>query len=233
MQKIVKNTFNILKKPSTVTNLAAITRYPSPIAEDAESLSKEEKIALIAEHFHDIMQILGLDLTDESLAKTPKRVARMYVNEIFSGLDLETFPDISLLDEECATEQNGQSLILTRVSFTSFCEHHFVPMHGHAFVGYMPNGKLLGLSKIHRIVRFFAARPQLQERLTSQIADSLSTILESDNIAVAIQAQHFCVIARGVQDDSGITSTSTLLGNFKNDPTKKEEFFNAIERQKN
>lgn len=225
MTKIIPNAFKVF-------NPAAVTRYPSPISEDAPLLTNEEKISQIADHFEEIMKILGLDLDDDSLAKTPERVARMYVNEIFSGLDLETFPDVSLFDEECAQEQNGQGVILTQVSFTSFCEHHFVPMIGKAYVGYIPSKKIVGLSKIHRIVRFFASRPQLQERLTSQIADSLQTILETDDIAVSIQAQHFCVIARGVQDENSLTSTSALLGSFKEDFLKKEEFFRLIELQK-
>ena len=192
---------NLQKKLQFEPNQAAMTNYPSPMV--SSPLSDEEKIALIASHFHDIMQILGLDLNHESLAQTPTRVAKMYVKEIFQGLNLNNFPDLTFIEDDSAEETTNQGLILTRVSFTSFCEHHFVPMIGNAFVGYIPKGKLIGLSKIHRIVRFFAARPQLQERLTSQIADSRSTILETEDVAVYLRAEHFCVLARGVKDESG------------------------------
>lgn len=215
-----------MKKPHT--EKAAITRYPSSIV--SSPLSQEEKIDLIADRFRDIMQALGLDLTDESLAKTPLRVAKMYVNEVFSGLDVNNFPEIRLIEEECTSEVGHHNFILTKCGFTSFCEHHFVPMWGQAFVAYIPQGKLLGLSKIHRIVRFFAQRPQLQERLTSQIADSLAILLESEDVAVTIQAQHFCVMARGVRDENGITTTSYFSGKFKTDASMREEFFRGVDR---
>ena len=208
----------------------AITRYPSPIATPAAKLTKEEKIDLIADRFHDIMEALGLDMEDESLAKTPKRVAKMYVNEIFSGLDPKNFPNIHLLDEQCTSEVGHHSLLMTKCGFTSFCEHHFVPMYGYAYVAYLPHSKLIGLSKIHRIVHFFAKRPQLQERLTSQIADSLSLILGHENVAVSIHAQHSCVMMRGVQDENGSTTTSYFSGEFKTDASKRDEFFRGIER---
>lgn len=207
---------------------AAITRYPSPIVKN--DLSEKEKIELIASRFRDIMQALGLDITDESLAKSPLRVAKMYVNEVFSGLNLQNFPDIQLIDEEHTSDVGHHSLIVTKCSFISFCEHHFVPMTGTAFVAYIPKGKLIGLSKIHRVVRFFAKRPQLQERLTSQIADSLAILLHSEDIAVSLHAKHFCVMARGVHDESGATSTSYFGGIFKTDHQKRDEFFHAIDR---
>ena len=206
----------------------AITRYPSPIAQ--QTLTKNEKISLIADHFYDIMQILGLDMENESLAKTPKRVAKMYVNEIFSGLDPKNFPDIHLIDEECASDVGHHSQLMTKCSFTSFCEHHFVPMYGQVFVAYLPNSHLIGLSKIHRIVNFFARRPQLQERLTSQIADSLSLILGHENVAVSIQAKHSCVMIRGIQDTDGATTTSYFSGEFKNNEHLRNEFWHNIER---
>lgn len=206
----------------------AITRYPSPIK--ATRLTKEEKIRTIADRFYDIMETLGLDMEDESLAKTPKRVAKMYVEELFSGLDLKSFPDMHLLDEECTSEVGHHSLLLTKCGFTSFCEHHFVPMSGYVFVAYLPRSKLLGLSKIHRLVHFFAKRPQLQERLTSQIADSLALILGHEDIAVSIHAQHACVMMRGIRDENGNTTTSYFSGKFKRDATLRDEFFRGIDR---
>lgn len=208
---------------------AAHTRYLSPLSEKP-LLPKEKRIEKIADHFESIMQLLGLDIDDDSLSKTPMRVAKMYVNEVFSGLDPSTFPEIRLIDEHCTSDIGHQSLVLTKAHFISFCEHHFVPMIGHAYVGYNPNGKVIGLSKIHRIVRYFAARPQLQERLTSQIADSLSIILETEDVAVSVQAQHFCVLSRGVRDENGITSTNYFSGAFKTDPSKRDEFFKSIEQ---
>ncbi|HXF29502.1 MAG TPA: GTP cyclohydrolase I FolE [Chlamydiales bacterium] len=208
----------------------AITRYPSPIAENRSQRSSEEKIELIADHFHSIMEILGLDMDDESLKKTPGRVAEMFVNEVFSGLSLDTFPDAHLIDEDSSSEVGHHSLILTKCGVMTFCEHHFVPVTGYAFVGYIPRGRVIGLSKIHRIVRYFSHRPQLQERLTAQIADSLSIILGHDDVAVSIQAQHYCVMMRGVRDENGITSTSYFGGAFKNDPSKQDEFFHALQR---
>ncbi len=209
---------------------AITTHYPSPVAPKQLAISKEKRIERIAEHFHSIMELLGLDMQNESLSKTPLRVAKMYVNEVFSGLDPATFPEIRLLDQHSSSDIGHQSLILLKVSFTSFCEHHFVPMIGTAYIAYIPQDRVIGLSKIHRIVRFFAARPQLQERLTAQIADSLSTILNSDDVAVSISAQHLCVLARGVRDEEGITTTNYLSGQFQHNPAKQDEFFRSIER---
>ena len=208
----------------------AITRYPSPIDEVAVARSEEEKIELIATHFHAIMQTLGLDMDDPSLQKTPKRVAKMYVQELFSGLDYTSFPDAHLIDEDASSEVGHHSLILTKCGVMSFCEHHFVPISGFAFVGYIPKGRVIGLSKIHRIVRYFSERPQLQERLTAQIADSLSAILGHDDVAVSLQAEHYCVMMRGVRDEHGTTSTSYFGGVFKDDPAKQAEFFHALSR---
>lgn len=222
-----------MTRGATTLTHPATTRYPSPIREEVSEKTAEEKIALIADRFSDIMQVLGLDMEDESLAKTPERVAKMYVNELFSGLNIQNFPEISLIDENCTSDVGHQSMIHTKCGFTSLCEHHFVPMTGFAYVAYMPHGKLIGLSKIHRIVRFFAARPQLQERLTSQIADSLALILGHDDIAVSLNAQHSCVMMRGVRDETGVTSTAYFSGSFKNDPTKQEEFFRTCDRIRN
>lgn len=217
---------NSKKKPSP-----AVTNYPSPLKPPSKKTA-EEKIEYIAQRFKEIMEVLDLDLTDESLQKTPQRVARMYVNEVFSGLDPQQFPEISFIGDHY--KYQGQSnIVLIKVNFTSFCEHHFVPMIGYAYVAYLPNQKLIGLSKIPRIVRFFAKRPQVQERLTAQIADSLSLLLETDDVAVSITAEHFCVKARGIQDENSHTTTTVLRGQFSSDQGRRQEFFEGINRQVN
>lgn len=218
-----------MKKKTKPVN-PAITRYPSPIR--MPKLSKEVRIERIAEHLQHVMELLGVDLSNQSVSKTPLRMAKMYVNEFFSGLNIEQFPDISLFDEEHTSEEGNHSIVLTKCGFTSFCEHHFVPMTGFVFVGYLPAGKLLGLSKIHRVVRYFASRPQLQERLTSQIGDSLATLLDTTHIAVTTHAEHFCVKARGIRDETGMTSTSYFGGDFLTCPLWREEFFRGVDRLK-
>lgn len=206
----------------------AITRFPSPLK--PSKFTEEEKIEHIAYHFRHIMEILGLDLQHESLAKTPHRVARMYVKEIFSGLDLSQFPTASFIEDEFHHEHRP-NIVLVKVSFTSFCEHHFVPMIGVAYVAYLPNQKLIGLSKIPRIVRFFGKRPQVQERLTAQIADSLSLLLNTEDVAVSITAKHYCVIARGIEDENSHTITNVLRGAFDTDANLRQEFFDGIQRK--
>lgn len=201
-----------------------ITHYPSPI--EKNSLSDEEKIAKIEEHFRAIMQTLGLDLSDPSLEQTPYRVAKMYVKEIFSGLNPQDFPRMSFFPHKRLN--NSTDMIFVKASFTSFCEHHFVPMHGRAFVAYIPNDKIIGLSKISRIIRHFSKRPQVQERLTAQIADCLCLLLGIEDVAVSLVATHYCVIARGVEDDHGHTVTNSLHGKFRDDAALRKEFFSAI-----
>jgi GTP cyclohydrolase I len=207
----------------------AITHFPSPTIEHIAPLSDEKKIELIADHFREIMQVLGLDVNNDSLNRTPYRIARMYVKEVFSGLDPKNFPDISFFQDEFHHEHKSH-IVLVKVGFTSFCEHHFLPMSGIAYVAYVPSGELIGLSKIPRIVRFFAKRPQLQERMTAQIADSLAILLNSDNVAVSIAAKHYCVIARGVEDESSYTITNVLRGQFNINDTLRREFFEGINR---
>lgn len=207
---------------------AAITKYPSPVIENTH-LSNEQKISLIENHFREIMRTLGLDINDPSLAKTPRRVAKMYVQEIFSGLDNKTFPSITLIPDRFQTDGDS-NLVLVKVEFTSFCEHHFVPMRGTAHVAYLPNGQLIGLSKIARVVRFFSRRPQLQERLTAQIADSIGILLNTDHVAVSLTATHFCVVARGVEDQSSNATTQILKGDFRSDETLRRQFLDAIAR---
>ncbi|MCB1118808.1 MAG: GTP cyclohydrolase I FolE [Chlamydiia bacterium] len=212
-----------------MTNDPHVTRFPSPFLKPTQ-LSNKEKIATIAHHFEKIMETLGLDLNDESLKPTPERVARMYVEEVFSGLDPDTFPKISFVKDQFHHEHRAH-MVFVKVTFVSFCEHHFVPFEGTAYVAYLPKDKLIGLSKIPRIVRFFAARPQIQERLTAQIADSLSLIIDTENIAVSIDARHLCVIARGIEDMNSSTITNVLRGKFETDATYQKEFFEGINRK--
>jgi GTP cyclohydrolase I len=209
------------------SHLAAITRHPSSINPEHMQVSDEEKIVKIAIHFKQIMEILGLDLTDPSLAKTPERVAKMYVKELFCGLNLHAFPAMSVVKDANELEHSSR-LILLKVGFTSFCEHHFVPMIGQAYLAYVPDGRLLGFSKFSRIVRYFARRPQLQERLTAQVADSLAILLQTENIAVLTQATHYCVIARGVEDESGQAVSQVLRGDFRSDVQLQKQFLAHI-----
>lgn len=210
----------------------AITNFPSPLVKNPPKLSDEEKIEYISKRFGEIMEVLGLDMQDPSLVKTPERVAKMYVKEVFSGLDEKNFPSISFFPDDFHHEKKGH-LVLVKVTFISFCEHHFVPMEGVAYVGYIPNGKIIGLSKIPRIIRYFAKRPQLQERMTSQIADSLSILLETENVAVSMTCRHFCVIARGIEDPHSHTVTNVLRGDFETNETLRTEFFEGINRNSN
>lgn len=178
------------KKNRQKTISPAITNFPSPLHAHPPILSEQEKIDLIADRFKDIMEALGLDLNNDSLSRTPQRVAKMYVKEVFSGLNPDKFPPMSFFEHDFDHDHRGNT-VFVKVGFTSFCEHHFVPMTGFAYVAYVPKKKLIGLSKIPRIVRFFAKRPQLQERLAAQIADSLSLLLEIEDVAISITANHF------------------------------------------
>ena len=184
-------------------------------------LSRAEKIEKIEGHFDHIVTILGLDLQDDSLMETPKRVAKMYVNEIFWGLDYDAFPKATVVENK----MNYNEMVVERnISVQSNCEHHFVVIDGLATVAYVPKEKVLGLSKINRIVEYFSKRPQIQERLTEQIYHALSFILETENVAVMIDAQHYCVKSRGVEDTGSSTITSRLGGNFKAHPEVRAEF---------
>jgi GTP cyclohydrolase I len=210
----------------TLLKKAATTRFPSPIVLDAFTKhTREEKLHAIAGHIKGIMEVLGLDLDNDSLKRTPERVAAMYVDEVFSGLDLKAFPNVALFEDQgqAVTHAVG-SLVITRVSIVSFCEHHLVPMIGTAYVGYLPKDKIIGLSKISRIARYFAARPQLQERLSAQIGDSLATLLGHQDVAVMIVAQHACVIARGAKDEDAETTTLYTSGIFKTSNEYRSEF---------
>jgi len=189
------------------------------------NLDRKDKIDRIEEHFTVIMQYLGLDLTDDSLIETPKRVAKMYVNEIFWGLDYEAFPKCTTVDNKMKYDE---MVVERNVNVQSNCEHHFVVIDGVATVAYIPNNKVLGLSKINRIVEYFSKRPQIQERLTEQVFHALQYILETDNVAVVVDAQHYCVKSRGVEDTGSSTVTSKLGGVFKTDPSVRNEFMNIV-----
>ena len=185
-------------------------------------LTSEEKYQRIKSAFEDVVTTLGLDLTDDSLAETPHRIAKMYVKEIFSGLDYAQFPKITVIENKM---QVDEMVKVSDISFTSTCEHHFVTIDGLAKVAYLPKKfKIIGLSKINRIVRFFAQRPQVQERLTQQILVTLQALLETDNVAVSISAVHYCVKARGVMDASSSTQTTALGGLFKRSDKTRGEF---------
>ena len=183
---------------------------------------RKEKIDHIEAHFAHIMRILGLDLSDDSLIDTPKRVAKMYVNEIFWGLDYEAFPKCTAVDNKM---KYNEMVCERNINVQSNCEHHFVVIDGLATVAYVPNQKVLGLSKINRIVEYFSKRPQIQERLTEQVFHTLQYILDTEDVAVMIDAQHYCVKSRGVEDTGSSTVTSKLGGGFKTDPAARAEFY--------
>jgi GTP cyclohydrolase I len=189
------------------------------------NIDRKDKIDKIESHFTEIMRVMGLDLSDDSLIDTPKRVAKMYVNEIFWGLDYEAFPKCTTVDNKMKYDE---MVIERNVNVQSNCEHHFVVIDGLATVGYIPKQKVLGLSKINRIVEYFSKRPQIQERLTEQIYHALQFILDTDNIAVVIDAQHYCVKSRGVEDVGSSTVTSKLGGCFKTEPSVRAEFMNIV-----
>lgn len=184
-------------------------------------LTSEEKYIRIKASLEDVLYTLGLDQRDDSLAETPHRIAKMYVREIFSGLDYAHFPKITVIENKMKVDEMVK---VSDISLTSTCEHHFVTIDGLATVAYLPKSKIIGLSKINRIVRFFAQRPQVQERLTQQILVTLQTLLETDNVAVSINATHYCVKARGVMDASSSTQTTALGGLFKRSDKTRGEF---------
>lgn len=192
----------------------------TPMVENG--LTAEEKRVKIKQNMQEIMQVLGLDLNDDSLQDTPNRIAKMYVNEVFSGLDYANFPKITQIENKMSIEQPVQ---VTDISLTSTCEHHFVTIDGTATVSYIPNKTVIGLSKINRLVSFFAQRPQVQERLTQQVMVALQALTGTKDVAVSINATHYCVKARGVRDTSSYTKTSALGGAFNTDRDLRREFF--------
>lgn len=184
-------------------------------------MTADEKYQRIRGLLTEVISTLGLDLTDDSLAETPHRISKMYVHEIFSGLDYQNFPKISVIENKMAVDEMVK---VSDVNITSTCEHHFITIDGLAQVAYIPSNKIIGLSKINRIVRFFAQRPQVQERLTQQILVAIQTLTETENVAVSIKATHYCVKSRGVMDTSSETSTTALGGIFKTNPQTRTEF---------
>ena len=213
--------------------------FPQPISAEAElvrsallehgletpmvetGLDRQQKYERIRDSFRDITETLGLDLRDDSLQETPHRIAKMYVDEIFGGLDYAQFPKISVIDNKMGVEE---MVVVDDIDLVSTCEHHFVTIDGSARVAYIPGNKIIGLSKINRIVRFFAQRPQVQERLTQQVLLALQTLLETENVAVSINAVHYCVKSRGVMDSNSSTRTTALGGAFKSDSATRSEF---------
>jgi GTP cyclohydrolase IA len=201
------------------------TSHDTPLREDAFEMDDELKMELIEKHFREIMHVLGLDLTDDSLKGTPKRVAKMYIKEIFSGLDPRNKPAVKLFENKY---KYNEMLVEKDITFHSNCEHHFVPIIGKAHVAYISNGTVIGLSKINRIVQYFAKRPQVQERLTMQIGNELKDMLGTDDVAIIIDAHHMCVSSRGIQDVNSATVTSFYSGKFEKDEHSRNEFMKYI-----
>jgi GTP cyclohydrolase I len=194
----------------------------TPMTEAA--LGGEARRERIEAHFTEIMKLLGLDLRDDSLVDTPRRVARMYLREVFGGLDYRNFPRLTVVQNKMAYDE---MIRVGGIKLSSTCEHHFVAIDGTAAVAYIPKDKIIGLSKINRIVAFFAQRPQIQERLTEQVLLALQTLLETDDVAVSITAVHFCVRARGVMDSNSRTTTTALGGAFKTNASTRKEFLSG------
>jgi GTP cyclohydrolase I len=190
-------------------------------------MSAEEKQIALRKYFTKVLEILGLDLTDDSLFDTPRRIAKMYVNEIFAGLDYRNFPKLTVIENKMNVDEMVR---VQNIDLASTCEHHFITIDGTATVAYIPADKVIGLSKINRMVRFFAQRPQVQERLNEQVLVALQTLLETDDVAVSITATHFCVKARGVMDANSETTTTSLGGRFKTNPDTRKEFLLGLQQ---
>jgi GTP cyclohydrolase I len=205
-----------------------MTSADTPLRPDAFYKSDQEKMIVIEEHFEAIMQEMGLDMTDDSLKGTPHRVAKMFIKEIFSGLDPKNKPKISVFDN---SYNYDKMLVEADISFNSTCEHHFLPIIGKAHIGYVSSGKVIGLSKLNRIVDYYSRRPQVQERLIMQIFNDLKEILDTENVIVVMEAKHLCVSSRGIQDESSYTSTIQYGGIF-NQKENRNDFFNLVNKQK-
>ena len=213
---------NFTKEAMRVRDALIEKGIETPLQQN-ESMSSEKTKNNIEYHVNEILKLLKLDLSDDSLKDTPKRIAKMYVEEIFSGLDYSNFPKITLIDNKMNCDEMVR---VNKISLTSTCEHHFVVIDGYATVAYIPRKKIIGLSKINRVVRFFSQRPQVQERMTQQILVALQTLLESDDVAVKIDATHYCVKSRGVLDSTSSTTTTALGGIFKSNAATRYEFLN-------
>jgi GTP cyclohydrolase I len=201
-----------------------MTSADTPLRPDAFDKSDADKKKVIEHHFHQIMQEMGLDMNDDSLRGTPHRVAKMFIDEIFSGLNPANKPKISVFDN---SYHYDKMLVEADISFNSTCEHHFLPIVGKAHIGYVSSGKVIGLSKLNRIVDYYSRRPQVQERLIMQIFNELKTVLDTDSVIVVMEAKHLCVSSRGIEDESSYTSTIQYGGIF-NDKENRNDFFNLI-----
>ncbi|MGM0582579.1 MAG: GTP cyclohydrolase I FolE [Bacteroidota bacterium] len=195
------------------------SNFETPLRADAFEMDDELKMEMIAKHFKEIMHILGMDLSDDSLKGTPNRVAKMYVKEVFSGLNPKNKPHPKLFENKY---KYSQMLVEKDITFYSHCEHHFVPIYGKAHVAYISSGKVIGLSKINRIVQYYSKRPQVQERLTVQIAEELKEVMQTEDVAVVMDANHMCVSSRGVGDTNSRTGTSYFGGKFNDEATRRE-----------
>jgi GTP cyclohydrolase I len=204
-----------------------MTSAETPMRADAFVKSDIEKMQVISEHFEIIMNELGLDLTDDSLKGTPHRVAKMFVQEIFSGLNPANKPKISVFDN---SYNYDKMLVEANISFNSTCEHHFLPIVGKTHIGYISSGKVIGLSKLNRIVDYYAKRPQVQERMIMQIFNELKTVLETENVMVVVEAKHLCVSSRGIKDESSFTSTLQYGGVF-NQKEFREDFYKLMSKE--
>ena len=210
-----------LSESAIIVQKALILAGLETSTNDVNALTNDEKYNRIKAAFTEITTVLGLDLADDSLQETPHRIAKMYVREIFSGLDYQNFPKITVIENKM---NNDEMIMVKDINLTSTCEHHFVTIDGLAKVAYIPNKKIIGLSKINRLVRFFAQRPQVQERLTQQVLISLKALLETEHVAVSMNAVHYCVKARGVMDSNSSTTTTALSGCFKSNAATRSEF---------
>jgi GTP cyclohydrolase IA len=225
-----ETSLNTLHKQITMDELGedhVSTSAETPLRNDAFEIDDALKIEQIQKHFKEIMHILGLDLTDDSLKGTPNRVAKMYVKEIFGGLNPANKPRVRLFDNKY---QYNEMLVEKDITLYSYCEHHFVPIIGKAHVAYISNGKVIGLSKINRLVEYYSKRPQVQERLTVQIANALKEALQTEDVAIVIDAAHLCVSSRGVKDISSTTITTHYSGKFTDEHTKNE-FLTLIQKK--
>ena len=207
--------------PEAIAVRGALLRRGLETPMTSNELSRDQRYSKIRDAFTEIMESLGLDLRDDSLEETPHRIAKMYVDEIFGGLDYAQFPKITLIENKMNVEE---MVCVENIDLTSTCEHHFVTIDGSAKVAYIPKDTVIGLSKINRLIRFFSQRPQVQERLTQQVLVAMQTLLGTEDVAVTINAVHYCVKARGVKDGNSSTRTTSLGGVFKSDPASRAEF---------
>jgi len=205
-----------------------MTSAETPMRPDAFIKTDQQKMSTIEKHFHIIMEEMGLDMTDDSLKGTPHRVAKMFIQEIFSGLNPANKPKISVFEN---SYHYDKMLVEANISFNSTCEHHFLPIIGKAHIGYVSSGKVIGLSKLNRIVDYYSRRPQVQERLIMQIFNELKSVLDTEDVIVVMEAKHLCVSSRGIKDESSFTSTIQYGGIF-NEKENRNDFFNLIQQEK-